>query len=212
LRYLTLEYLDIEQGGLCLDRAWTKNRQDGFQPLPKPLLSALSAFAHSGEARHLYARAYQRRTARRLPPQDPLLVVPQSPSLMLDIDLRAAGIPKYTPEGKVDFHALRVAYVTFIFEGGATPPEARELARHRYPELTLGVYARTRTARLQALVNEVALTILPEAKCAPGVHREVREDRVLAPLQEEEAPWQQARHHVVLPSHKCLVIQQWIST
>ena len=120
-----------------------------------------------------------------------MLVVPQNTSLMLDIDLRAAGIPKDTPEGKVDFHALRVAYVTFIFEGGATPPEARELARHRHPELTLGVYARTRTARLQALVDEVAMTILPDAKCAPGVHATVGEDMIVAPLQEEGAPWHQ---------------------
>ena len=170
LRHLTTDHLDIEQGGLRLDRAWTKNRRDGFQPLPRPLLSALAAFAHSGEARRLYAQAYQRVNSQQLPPEDPLLVVPVNPARTLEIDLRAAGIPKDTPEGKVDFHALRVAYVTFIFEGGATPPEARELARHRHPELTLGVYARTRTARLQALVDEVAMTILPEAKCAPGVH------------------------------------------
>ena len=60
LRHLTLEHLDLDQGGLRLDSAWTKNRQDGFQPLPRQLLSALDAFAHSGEARRLYARAYQR--------------------------------------------------------------------------------------------------------------------------------------------------------
>ena len=189
LRHLTMEHLDLEQGGLRLDSAWTKNRRDGFQPLPNRLLSALDDFAHSGEAQRLYARAYQRKNARRLPPEDPLLVVPESPALMLDIDLRAAGIPKYTPEGKVDFHALRVAYVTFIFEGGATPPEARELARHRHPELTLGVYARTRTPRLQAIVDEVAMTLIPEAECAPGVHTDVGEDITVAPLQEEGAPW-----------------------
>src|SRR5262249_8277963 len=107
------------------------------------------------------------RQPRQMPPEAPLLVVTEKPARMLDIDLRAAGIPKYTPEGKVDCHALRVAYVTFIFKGGATPPEARELARHRHPELTLEVYARTRTARLQTLVDEVALTIIP----MPSVHR-----------------------------------------
>ena len=190
LRHLTTDHLDIERGGLRLDSAWTrKNRQDGFQPLPRPLLSALNDFAQSGEARRLYARAYQRTNVRQRPPEDPLLVVPESPARMLDTDLRVAGIPKQTSEGKVDFHALRVAYVTFIFEGGATPPEARELARHRNPELTLGVYARTRTARLQALVDEVALTIIPEAECAPGVHTTVGEDIITAPLQDEVASW-----------------------
>ena len=121
LRHLTLEHLDLDQGGLRLDGAWTKNRQDGFQPLPRQLLSALDAFAHCGEARRLYARAYHRANARQQPPEEPLLVVPESPARMLAIDLRTAGIPRHTPEGKVDFHALRVAYVTFLFEGGATP-------------------------------------------------------------------------------------------
>jgi hypothetical protein len=63
--------------------------------------------------------------------------------------------------------------------------------RHRHPELTLGVYTRTHTARLQALVDEVAMTILPDAPCAPGVHTAVAEDMIVAPLQEEGAPWHQ---------------------
>ena len=71
LRHLTLDHLDIDQGGLRLDSAWTKNRQDGFQPLPRQLLSALDEFAHSGEARRLYARAYHRTTARQRPPRIP---------------------------------------------------------------------------------------------------------------------------------------------
>ena len=33
-------------------------------------------------------------------------MVPENPARMLDIDLRAAGI-RWTPEGKLDFHALR---------------------------------------------------------------------------------------------------------
>src|SRR5205823_5729949 len=34
LRQLTLDHLDIEQGALCLDAHWTKNRQAGMQPIP----------------------------------------------------------------------------------------------------------------------------------------------------------------------------------
>ena len=60
------------------------------------------------------------------------------------------------------------------------------------PSLAKLVYARTRTARLQALVDEGAMIIIPDAKCAPGVHREVGEDIIVTPLQEEGAPWQQA--------------------
>jgi len=32
--------------------------------------------------------------------------------------LKTAAIPKYTREGKVDFHALRLAYINFVLESG----------------------------------------------------------------------------------------------
>ena len=194
LRHLTVEHLDIERGGLRLEAAWTKNRRDGFQPLPRHLCRALYDFAQSGEARLLYARAYGRQNATLTPPEDPLLVVPENPARTLDIDLRAAGIPKWTPEGKLDFHALRVAYVTFIFEGGATMPEARELARHRHPELTLGVYARTRSRRLQTIIDEVAATVLPATSRARAVHAHAVDETLPALSQESAPPWRGAVH------------------
>ena len=49
LRSLTLDHLDRERGGLRLDAEWTKNRQPGFQPLPKALVERLRAFAEAGE-------------------------------------------------------------------------------------------------------------------------------------------------------------------
>src|SRR5262245_36465391 len=45
LRNLTVQHLDVEQGGLHLDAAWTKNRKPGFQPLPIALSERLYAFA-----------------------------------------------------------------------------------------------------------------------------------------------------------------------
>ena len=44
-------------------------------------------------------------------PATPLLYVPRDLAPTLDKDLRAAGIPKYTKAGKLDFHALRVTYI-----------------------------------------------------------------------------------------------------
>jgi len=49
---------------------------------------------------------------------NPLLYVPSHPARELDKDLETAGIPKHTPEGKVDFHACRVAYISLLFEAG----------------------------------------------------------------------------------------------
>ena len=84
----------------------------------------------------------------------------------MDKDLEAAGIPKHTPEGKVDFHACRVAYISLLFEAGASTKEAQTLARHSTPDLTLNTYARTREDRLTKLTEEVGDKILPSGKCA----------------------------------------------
>jgi integrase/recombinase XerC len=43
----------------------------------------------------------------------------------------------------VDFHSLRVHYVSRVVEAGANVKEAMELARHSDPKLTLKTYART---------------------------------------------------------------------
>ena len=41
LRELRVRHLDRNESGLRLDTAWTKNRKDGFQPLPQRLLKRL---------------------------------------------------------------------------------------------------------------------------------------------------------------------------
>ena len=72
--------------------------------------------------------------------------------------------PKVTESGKVDFHACRVAYITMLFENGATLKEARELARHITPHLTTNVYARVRDERLAGLVEQVGAALVPTAE------------------------------------------------
>ena len=42
----------------------------------------------------------------------------------------------------VDFHSLRVSYVTWLVQGGASVKAAQELARHSDPKLTLNVYTK----------------------------------------------------------------------
>jgi len=43
---------------------------------------------------------------------------------------------------RVDFHALRVTYITWLVQGGASSKTAQELARHCDPKLTLNVYTK----------------------------------------------------------------------
>src|SRR5262249_4353471 len=95
--------------------------------------------------------------------------VPRDPARELDKALKAAAIPKYTCEGKVDFHALRLAYIKFVLESGASVKEAQALARHATPAMTMNVYARTRNERLVQTVEGVGEMVSVEEKRAGSV-------------------------------------------
>jgi integrase len=166
LRSLTRAHLDTTRNGLRLEAAWTKNRQPGFQPLPARFVGQLAAFADTGRAAGRY-RHFARTGAL---PQDPLVFVNAHPARELDRYLKAAGIPKATPEGKLAFHALRTSFVTFTYEAGATHREAQELARHATPGLTANTYARTRNERLAGITDRIAAMVFPEGLGAPVVH------------------------------------------
>jgi integrase len=85
-----------------------------------------------------------------------LLYVPTHPAREFDKDLEAAGIPKVTSAGKLDFHTCRLAYINLVLESGATVKEAQELARHSTPQLTMNIYGRVREERLAQAVDKVA--------------------------------------------------------
>ena len=152
LRKLTAEHLDVDGGGLRLDAAWTKNRKPGFQPLPRSLVERLAESA-KGKA-----------------PEAPLLAVPISHcARMLRLDTEKAGIPYWSSEGKIDFHSLRATYTTLVIEAGANVREAQSLARHSTPDLTMNVYAKTRTDRLVSLAEKVGAAVRSGPECATGV-------------------------------------------
>jgi len=119
LRCLKTASLDVRRGGLHLDAVWTENRKPGFQPLPRALVATLKAFADSGAAARLHRETCRRSDLTLDVPDDPLLHVPSHPARDLEVDLKAAGIPKWGPGGKVDFHAFRTAYTTMVIESGA---------------------------------------------------------------------------------------------
>jgi len=88
---------------------------------------------------------------------------------MIKRDLKLAGIPRWTPEGKVDFHACRTAYVTLVLETGASVKEAQSLARHATPNLTMNTYGRSRKGRLSELAEAVGNRLTSGLECATGV-------------------------------------------
>ena len=171
LRNLTVDDLDHEECGLHLRAHWTKNRQEGFQPLPRSLVDRLHQHIQSGEAAVCYSRTYTRKGAQLTAPKEPLLYVPTHPSCEMDIDLQAAGIPKHAPGGKVDFHAARVAYINLVLESGVSVKEAQALARHSTPEMTMNVYGRTRKDRLSEAAEQVAKSVCIDKKHVPSMQR-----------------------------------------
>ena len=171
LRHIMLEHLDLTRNGLRLDANWTKNRQEGFQPLPQALLERLKAFVESGEPARLNAENLLRGGSSREVPATALLYVPSHTARVMSKDLKAAGIPEQTPEGKLDFHALRTAFVNLVFEfGQVSPKEAQDLARHSTPDLTFNVYGRSRESRLVEAVERLSEAVLP-VKRVPDEYR-----------------------------------------
>ena len=174
LRSLSRKHLDANSNGLWLEANWTKNRKATFQPLPKRLVERLVCFCDSGIIPLLYQRFFR----KFICPQDALLYVPSHPARELDMDLKAAGIPKKTDEGKIAFHALRTSFVTLTYEAGANHKEAQALARHSTPHLTANTYGRTRNERLaevaeivadRVLLGQVGANMVHEAKDYPDV-------------------------------------------
>lgn len=166
LRSLRVGHLDVKRGGLILDPAWTKNRKEGFQPLPSELVQRLQRASHSHLARRIYDR-FKGKT-KFAKPADALLYVPANPARDMTKDMARLGIEKKTPEGKLDFHAARVAYSTFVFESGASLKEAQSLMRHSDPRLTANVYARTRDEKLHSVAEAIGRLVQP---CETSVQR-----------------------------------------
>jgi integrase len=171
LRSLTVGHLDTDRCGLHLDAGWTKNRKPGFQPLPRALVQRLNEYAATGDARRQYEKSFKKAKAKQPLPQAPLLYVPSQPDRRLKIDLEAVAIPIETVKGKLDFHALRTTYVNLVVDSGVNLRDAQALARHSTPEMTLNVYGRPREDRMAEAVEQMAVNMRYEKKCAISVQR-----------------------------------------
>jgi integrase len=165
LRMLEPKDLDVENGALHVGRLIDKARKARVQYIPASLMERLSAFAAGGGAKKLYTSIYRKqgaRSGRKKPPDNPLLYVPANSATMLKRDLLAAGIPFETERGRLDFHALRTAYVNFLLDVGAAPKELQDLARHQTLEMTMNVYGRARDGRKRGLVEALGEMLAAE--------------------------------------------------
>jgi len=156
LRHVDIVDLDLDRSGIHLRKQWTKNRKDGFQPLPSDLLDELNTFALDRTAERLYAEHYKgklRDKWRKNAAARPLLYLPRHTARMIGEDLKAAGIKAL---GKLDFHSLRTSFISCVAAQGASVKEAMTLARHSSPNLTFNTYARAEEARLAGIVDAIS--------------------------------------------------------
>ncbi|MBI1319286.1 MAG: tyrosine-type recombinase/integrase [Candidatus Hydrogenedens sp.] len=160
LRSLSVDDLDRERCGVVLHAEWTKNRKSGFQPLTRALVLSLSAFIESGVTQALYAKGYRHHGDRDRVPKHPLLYVPRNVSIRFKRDLDAAEIPHETEQGKLTFHGLRVAFISYMAASGASVKEVQTLARHSTPMLTMNVYAKVHDHVLADRAGRVTMALL----------------------------------------------------
>ena len=155
-RQLTMSHLDRKNGGIWLVAEWTKGRRDCLQPLPDWFLDRLHDYGRQNVATTLYEK---HRSERFNVPTEPLFFVPQHTARSLNIDLKAAGIEKSTPEGKIDFHALRTTFSTLLDEVGATEKTKEVLLRHAPATLAHKRYVKVRSGRPNEAVERVAAAL-----------------------------------------------------
>ena len=195
LRHLTADHIDVEASCLKLEADWTKNRKAGRQPLPRTLVGQLLSYAKTDDAKKRYTDAFARSGAPLRCPDNPLLYVPRATATTMDVDLRHADIPKHTKEGKLDFHALRVAYINNLLAAGMDGKTAQTMARHSTLDMTMNVYARTSEDRLmqaaecagQFVFSGNSTVTLPEPrrnaenfnKATPGMDRGCNEKELV---------------------------------
>ncbi len=153
LRALRVQDLDADGCTLPLAAEFTKSRKAARQPIPRALAAKLATGAEGKRRR------------------DPLLDMPAQPLEQLYRTMARAGVPKWAPGGKLDFHALRTGFVTLVLEAGANVKEAQALARHSTPGLTVNTYGRARFDRLWQLAEAVGVAVLEPAESTTGAQR-----------------------------------------
>jgi integrase/recombinase XerD len=104
----------------------TKNKQAADQPVTTKFARIMAKWIRNfKEAERVWTGYWYRRAAE-----------------MFAHDLAAAKIPVETAEGVLDFHALRVTFVTNLALSGIPAKQLQMLARHSTMDLTMKVYAK----------------------------------------------------------------------
>jgi integrase len=134
--------LDLAKPVVVLSGEHTKNGQDARQPLPKKIAAKLKKYLKGKPANEqlwnngCWAHELARASLQR--------------------DMKEAGIPVEDERGhKVDFHALRTTYITFLALSGVPMQHAQRLARLSSSQIMMRHYAKIGISELDEQVNRI---------------------------------------------------------
>jgi len=141
LREITPDSFRFANDGLAirLGAAATKNSQEAWLPLSAAIRADLEQWL------------------KGKPKSKSLLPLTRRTSEMIQYDLAKADIPFQTDDGVIDFHSLRVTYITKLAASGISIKAVQQLARHSDPRLTIGVYAKLDRAELRRAADLLAV-------------------------------------------------------
>lgn len=126
------EHVNLDEATIAIEARDAKGEKDDVLPLPPNVVAYLRRYVAERAAGTLWLP----RNARK----DRFFCVPTLATFYKD--LAAAGIPKETPAGYVDFHSLRVTAGTMLARAKVGLTLAQKLMRHSDPRLTANVYTR----------------------------------------------------------------------
>jgi integrase len=156
--------LDASPPTVTVCGAWTKNRKMARLPLRRDLADEVRIWlAGKSAGQTLF----------------PIQGVPIS--RMIRCDLVEAGIPFEVAGRVVDFHSLRVTFVTLLALAGVPLATAQKLARHSDPRLTANVYTHLGLADLSRAVESLPpLPAAAQVNCEPQDSRQDEPPRAAA--------------------------------
>lgn len=117
--------MDVANPFYMVPTAKSKSRKEQPRPLHHELVEELQRLKAAG----------------KLTPEALLFPGGVPPMKAIRADFKAAGIALVDERGyRVDFHALRMTYITRLQRAGVSPRETMELARHSDMRLTMKTY------------------------------------------------------------------------
>jgi integrase len=149
---LTVGSVDWTAGKVSLEAKHSKNRKAAEFYLPVDFLQELYAYC---VGRPLSDRLFLS------------AVSPSKSARTLHRDLGKAGILVETAEGRIDFHSLRVTFLTWVNELGEDVKTVQELGRHADPRMTFGIYTKAKEERIRSVVTRAGARLLETNRDIP---------------------------------------------